>query len=342
VSDLFLRACRGEAVERTPIWVMRQAGRYLEEYRAVRRKVDFLTLCRTPDLATAVTLQPIDRFSFDAAILFSDILTPAEAMGIDFDFDPGPKLQSPVRDAAAVAAIEVRPPEEHVPYVFETVRMLRRELDGRVPLIGFAASPFTLGAYLVEGGGSKSFRHVKAMLHGAPRTAHDLLEKVTDLTIRYLRGQIDAGAQAVQLFDSWAGLLDPATYEEFSLRYARRALEAIADTGVPRIYFALNAAHLFGVVGHCGADVYGVDWRSPLSVADAALGGGTVLQGNLDPTVLFAAPEVIDGRVRDVMVQAAGLRGHIFNLGHGILPETPVENVTALVESVRRHGARQR
>jgi uroporphyrinogen decarboxylase len=335
MNDLFLRACRRESVERTPVWIMRQAGRYLPEYREVRKKVDFLTLCRTPELATEVTLQPIDRFGFDAAILFSDILVPAEALGCRVTFNPGPVLDKPLRTAEAIDAIEVADPRESVPYVFETVRSLRRELDGRASLIGFAAAPFTLAVYLVEGQGSKHFTQVKRLLFGAPDAAHALLGKVTELTVAYLEAQIDAGAQAVQLFDTWAGMLGPDDYREFALRWAKEVLERLRPKDVPRIYFALDSAHLWGEIRHCGADVAGVDWRTPLDVASAALGDGFAVQGNLDPATLFAPPEVVDRRVRAIVKKGAGLPGHVFNLGHGIFPDTPVESVEALVRAVR-------
>jgi uroporphyrinogen decarboxylase len=335
----FLRACRGEPVERTPIWIMRQAGRYLPEYREVRAGTDFLTLCKTPELAARVTLQPVERFGMDAAILFSDILIPAEALGLRFDFRPGPVLEEPVRDAAAIRRLSVADPRESVPYVFETVRILRRELEGRTPLIGFAAAPLTLAAYLVEGGGSKNFEHVKALLYGDPASGHALLEKVTRLTAAYLRGQIAAGAQAVQLFDTWAGLFDPASYAEFGLRWARRVLDDLAGSGVPRIYFALDSNHLLEEIRTCGADVIGADWRLPLDVVSERLGGRVPLQGNLDPCALLGPPAVVERRARDVLERGRALRGHVFNLGHGVLPGTPVGNVETLVRTVQEWRA---
>jgi uroporphyrinogen decarboxylase len=340
-SDLYLRACRGEPVERPPLWVMRQAGRYLPEYRAVRERVDFVTLCRTPELATEVTLQPVDRFGFDAAILFSDILVPAEALGFEVEFNPGPLIDRPVRDEQDLDRMRDAEPEEAVPYVYEAIRMLRRELAGRVPLIGFAGAPFTLAAYLVEGRGSKSFEKIKGMLAGRPELAHRLLERVTRLTVRYVTAQVEAGAQAIQLFDSWAGLLGPADYEAFALRYAREVLRALGESGVPRIYFALNGAHVLDRMAGCEAEVIGVDWRTPLDRASALLGGGFALQGNLDPCDLFAPPDVLRRRVGEVLRAAAGLPGHVFNLGHGILPSTPIAGVETLVDAVRTgHGSR--
>ena len=336
MSDRFLRACRREPVDRTPVWIMRQAGRYLPEYRELRERHDFLTMCRTPELATQVTLQPIERFGFDAAILFSDIMIPAEPMGFDVDFNPGPVIANPVRTAADVARIRDGDPGESVDFVHESIRMLRRELDGRAPLIGFAAAPFTLAAYLVEGRGSKNFEHVKGLLFSDPSTAHALLEKVAQVTVHYVRGQIAAGAQAIQLFDSWAGQLARAEYEAFALRWARFVLDALEDAGVPRIYFALNSAHLLDTMRECEAEVIGVDWRTPLDTANAALDQRFTLQGNLDPCALFAPEDVVRERVRAILDSARGLPGHVFNLGHGILPGTPIERVEALVHEVQR------
>ncbi len=336
MSELFLNACRGVRGDRPPIWIMRQAGRYLPEYREVRAKTDFLTLCRTPELAARVTLQPIERFGFDAAILFSDIMIPAEAMGIKVRFAPGPVLDEPIRTAEQIRALTTTDVRESVPYVFETVRTLRQELDDRAALIGFAAAPFTLAVYLVEGSASKSFSQVKRMLFGAPAAANELLEKLTVLTADYLQAQIDAGAQAIQLFDSWAGLLAVEEYREFSLRWVRQIMERLEPSGVPKIYFGLNSAHLMHEIAGSGADVVGVDWRTPLSVASTQLGGKFPLQGNLDPTTLFASPDVVAERTRRVIAEASSLPGHIFNLGHGILPDTPLESVEAVVRTV--HG----
>jgi len=294
MNDRFLKACRGEKLDRPPIWIMRQAGRYLPEYREIRKELDFVTLCKTPEKAAEVTLQPIDRIGVDAAILFSDILVPVEPMGFEISFNPGPVLDHAVRTMEDVNNIRLTDPEETVPYVFETIRILRRELEGRVPLIGFAASPFTLATYMVEGKGSKNFSKVKRLMYAEPATAHALMEKITVATESYLLAQVKAGAQAIQLFDSWAGLLSPADYREFGLRYARRVLDTLKDCGVPRIYFALNNAHL-----------------------------------------LDAIVEVIQARAKQVVEDGARIPGHIFNLGHGILPETPVEHAQALVEAVK-------
>lgn len=336
MNDRFLRACRGEKLDRPPIWIMRQAGRYLPEYRAIRKEMDFVTLCKTPEKAAEVTIQPIDRLGVDAAILFSDILVPVEPMGFKISFNPGPVLDHAVRTMADVDNIRITDPEETVPYVYEAIRILRRELDGRVPLIGFAAAPFTLATYMVEGQGSKNFSKVKGLMFSEPSTAHALLEKITVATERYLLGQIEAGAQAVQLFDSWAGLLSAEDYREFAMPYARRILDTLKDRGVPRIYFALNNAHLLEEIKECGADVVGMDWRMNLAEANRRLDGRYALQGNLDPTVLLSgSPETIRNRARKVVAAGKDLPGHIFNLGHGILPETPVEHAQALVQAVQ-------
>lgn len=335
MNDLFLRACRGERTERPPVWLMRQAGRYLPEYREVRRQADFLTLCTTPELAAKVTLQPIDRLGVDAAILFSDILTPAPAMGLELDFTPGPVVDPPVRTAADVARLAVPEVESELPFVYESIRLLRRELEGRVPLIGFGAAPFTLSAYLAEGEGSRSFENWKGMIYGAPAVAHGLLEKVTQTTIRYLVAQVKAGAQAVQVFDTWAGLVSRADYEAFSLPYVKRVIDAVRQAGVPVIYFALDAAHLAPAVATCGADVLGADWRTSLADASRAYGGAFPLQGNLDPCVLLADVETVRRRTKAMLDDGAALPAHIANLGHGILPHTPVDNAIAFVETVK-------
>ncbi len=342
MNDLYLRACRGRPVERTPLWLMRQAGRTLPRYREVRERVGFAALLETPDLAAEVTLEPVLRLAVDAAILFSDILVLARPLGIRVEFRPGPLIEQPLRGAADVERLRAAEPEDALPFVFETIRILRGQLAGRVPLIGFAASPFTLAAYLVEGGGSKSFEHLRALLHSDPPTAHRLLERITDLTEKYLLAQVRAGVQAIQIFDTWAGLLDRSDFSEFDLRYVRRILAGLAHTGVPRTYFALHAHHLLGAIRDCGADVVGVDWRVDLSEASRLLENRFVLQGNLDPAALLAPPAVIEQRTRAILDSAAALPGHVFNLGHGVLPGTPLLHLETLVAAVRRHSERPR
>ncbi len=345
----FLAACRRLPVDRTPVWMMRQAGRYLPQYRAVRSKTTFLGLCKTPDLATEVTLQPIDEFGFDAAILFSDILIPLEAMGVALEFnEEGPHLPQPVRTAADVERLVIPDPELTMPFVPEAVRRIKKGLAGRVPLIGFAGAPFTLASYAVEGGGSKNYTHLKGLIFRSPETAHVLLDKVARTMALYLRAQVAAGAEAVQLFDTWAGILAPRDFEEFALRYARQVISelraspewSVPGGGPPIIYFPANGcAPYLEAVTSAGADVIGIDWRIDLDVARRRLGPGVAVQGNLDPTALFLPPDKIVERVKGVLAQAGGAPGHIFNLGHGVLPETNPEHVRAMVQAVQQHSA---
>ena len=341
-ASRFLRACRGEPVDATPIWIMRQAGRYLPEYQRTRHKAgDFLTLCKTPELACEVTVQPIDRLGVDAAILFSDILIPLEAMGLPLTFtEEGPRLQ-PVRDAAGIAALRVLD-EGDCGFVFDAVRSIRRALSGRVPLIGFAGAPLTMLTYAVEGQTGKQFIATKRLLFSAPEVAHHLLDKITRTVIAYLRGQVQAGAQALQLFDSWVGILGVEDFATFAAPYVRRILEALRPLGVPLIYFAHGGGTLLEAVGELPADVFALDWRQPLSVGRARLGIGRdpsdrrAVQGNLDPLTLLGPIPEIERRARRILDDAPA-RGHIFNLGHGIVPETPVAHAQALVEFVHGH-----
>jgi len=345
-ESLFLRACRRQPVERTPIWMMRQAGRYLPAYRAVRARASFLELCRNPELACEVTLQPIDEFGFDAAILFSDILITLPAMGIDVAFpDAGPKIAAPVRTQAAIDALHVPDPEAELPYVMAAIKKIKAGLAGRVPLIGFAGAPLTMLTYVVEGGGSKDYAHTKAMLYGAPSSAHALLDKLTRTCATYLEAQIAAGADAVQIFDSWGGIVSPGDFREYPLRYARqvidqlRASPSFAARPVPIIYFVNGCAPYLADYASSGADVLGVDWRVAIDEVRRRVGDGVALQGNLDPGALFASPEQIRLRVADILARA-GATGHIFNLGHGVLPETNPEHVRAMVTAVKELSTR--
>jgi uroporphyrinogen decarboxylase len=335
MNDRFLRACRREPVDRTPLWVMRQAGRYLPEYRALRERVDFLTLCRTPELAVEATLQPLRRFPLDAAILFSDIILPLEALGCRMTFSPGPRIEDPVRTRRQVDALTVRPAGEALPFVAEAVSLLRRELDGKTPLIGFCGAPFTLAAYLVQGEGKDGFGAVKSLLFRDPGTLGALLEKLACAMAGYLRLQIEAGAQAVQIFDSWAGILGPEEYSRFALPFVRDLIQSVRDLGVPVIYFLNAGPHLLELAATTGADALGVCWRTPLDVVCERTGGAVALQGNLDPHVLLASPAVVTRHALEVLERVAGRAGHVMNLGHGILPETPIASVDALVEAVR-------
>ncbi|MEZ4368242.1 MAG: uroporphyrinogen decarboxylase [Kofleriaceae bacterium] len=345
-EHLFLRACRRLPVTRTPVWMMRQAGRYLPAYMAVRKRVSFLELCHTPALACEVTLQPIDTFGFDAAILFSDILVPLPAMGLPIEFpEKGPKIMNPVATAADVERLRVPDPELEMGFVPEAVRQIQRALAGRVPLIGFSGAPLTLMTYAVEGGGSKDFAKTKAMLFGAPETAHALLGKLTETCATYLEAQLAAGADALQIFDSWAGVLSPGDFREYALRWARdliarvRASRAFATRPVPIIYFVNGCAPYLGDYADSGADVLGVDWRVDLGEVRRRVGDGVALQGNLDPGALFATPAEIRARVQGILAQA-GPTGHIFNLGHGVMPQTNPEHVRVMVEAVRELSAR--
>jgi len=341
-KEIFLGACRRERVERTPIWLMRQAGRYLPSYRRVREKAgDFLTLCKTPELAAEVTLQPINELGFDAAILFSDILIPLEAMGIPLSFEEGegPKLR-PVTSVAEIEKLRVPDPLESTPFVMKTVANLRSEFGGKVPLIGFGGAPFTLACYAVEGGSSKDFRKILTLLYSEPETLHALLEKITQAMIPYLREQVRSGADAIQLFESWGGILNAKLYRQFALPYVRRIFSALREEGVPRIFFLNGTSHLISEMAASGADVISVDGKMSLSGAHQITSGAFALQGNLEPAALFAPAEVLKGEIRAVLA-GAPKQGHIFNLGHGVLPGTPVDNVRLVVETVRELTGRE-
>ncbi len=341
MHDRFLRACRREPVDRTPVWMMRQAGRYMAEYQALRAKHSLLELCRTPELAVEVTLQPLRAFGFDAAILFSDLLIPLAPLGLPFDFQAGegPVIEKPLRSAADVDALRRFEPRQELAMVLEAVRLLRREL--RVPLIGFAGAPFTLASYAIEGGHSSSFARTKALMYGEPATWHRLAALLAEVVGDYLRAQVEAGAQAVQVFDSWVGALDEADYREFVLPHVRRIFDALSGVDVPQIHFGTGTGHLLAAQREAGGSVIGLDWRTPLDSGWRLVGEGVAVQGNLDPTLLFAPRERLLARVDDVLRRAGGRPGHVFNLGHGILPGTPPESVKAVVDHVHAATARQ-
>jgi uroporphyrinogen decarboxylase len=345
MNDTFLKACRGEEVPYTPIWIMRQAGRYLPEYRAVRGKADFLKMCKTPELAAEVTLQPIDILNVDAAILFSDILIPCEAMGqgLEFHEGKGPILGPPIRDNDTVSKLSVPDPEDKMGFVMDAIRLLRKELADRVPLIGFAGAPLTTATYMIEGGTSKNFLNTKMMIYENPGLYKTFMDKVTATITEYLKAQISAGAQAVQIFDTWGGIFSPGDFREHALSYVKRIIKDLKDwmasenrEQVPVIYFVGETAGLLEEIKTSGADVYGVDWRINLDDAIKRIGDGAVVQGNLDPLSMFLPQEKIEERVKDVLSRASSAKGHIFNLGHGVVPQTPPENVVALVEMVHR------
>jgi len=336
----FLKACRREPVDVTPAWIMRQAGRYLPEYQKVRGKTSFLDLCKTPELAAEVTIQPIDRLGVDAAILFSDILIPVEAMGVPLEFHDGkgPLLGKAIRNQTDVDSLAVPDPSDKVPFVLETIRILRKAFEGRVPLIGFSGLPFTLASYIVEGGTSRNFIKLKTLMYQAPGVYRSLMEKIASTVILYLNAQIEAGAQAIQVFDTWAGILTPGDYEEYALPYTRMVVEGLSRNGVPLIHFANDCSTLLPLIRTLPVDVIAVDWRIPLDVAIGVVGQGVAVQGNMDPTMLFHPPEKIAECVRDVLRRGKKGASHIFNLGHGILPPTNPDHAVAMVEAVHRYG----
>ena len=340
-APLLLRAARREATPVTPVWLMRQAGRYLPEYRALRERHGFLELCRTPAAAAEVTLQPLRRFALDAAILFADILLIVEPLdlGLEFARGEGPLIHRPVRSAADVARLKPVDVESAVGSVFETVRLVRRELPPTVALVGFAGAPFTVASYLVEGGASREFLWTKRLMYEAPAAWHRLLEILADATATYLNGQIDAGAQAVQLFDSWVGALAPDDYRAYVLPHSRAVVRALRS-GTPVIHFGTGTAALLPLMREAGGDVIGLDWRVDLDRAWEAVGHDVGVQGNLDPAALLARPALFRDRVKAILARAGGRPGHIFNLGHGVHQTTPVEHVAALVDMVHELSAR--
>jgi uroporphyrinogen decarboxylase len=311
----------------------------MDEYRAVRAKYSFLDVCHTPELACEVTLQPVEKLGVDAAILFSDIMIPLEGMGCKIDFDPGPVFEEPIRTEGDVARLTACDPAADVPFVMDAVRLIRRELAGRVPLIGFSGAPFTLAAYMVEGKGSRDFANLKRMMYGDPEVYGVLMEKVSETVIRYLNAQIEAGVQAVQVFDTWGGILSPADYVEFVLPYSKRVIAGI-DRSVPIIHFVRGAGLFLDAVAEAGGDVLGIDWHIDLADAVEEVGPGFSVQGNLDPTVLLGPRDNVVRRARAIVGKGRQARGHVFNLGHGILPPTPVDNAIALVEAVHEAGRR--
>ena len=330
-TPLLLRALAGESTARAPVWFMRQAGRVLPEYRALKERYSFWQLARTPELCCEVTMQPIRRFGMDAAILFQDIMTPLPPMGVDIEFAPGPVIQDPIRTRAQVDALRVPSADEIAPFVSEGIGLIRSACP--VPLIGFGGAPLTLATYLVQGSGSKDYGLLRGFLRAEPEAAHALLDKLTEVSIRYLRMQVEAGAQAIQLFDSWAGLHGRETYREFALPYVRRVFEGLADLGVPRIYLAVNCTHLYGELRELPCEAFSVDWRTPLDEARATL-GARCMQGNLDPAELLGTPEGIRAAVRDVLTRGQG-GAHVFNLGHGLMPIITPDAIQIAVDEVR-------
>jgi uroporphyrinogen decarboxylase len=337
----FLKACRREPTDFTPIWLMRQAGRYLKEYRALRKKYSFLEMCKNPEIAAKVTLQPIERFKLDAAIIFSDILIPLEPMGVGFEFakGEGPVFHHPIRDRKGVEKLRVIEPEEEISFLMKAIRIVRKELEGKIPLIGFSGAPFTLASYIVEGGHSKNYILTKSLMYRDRLTWDALMEKLSEVLIRYVNAQIRSGVQAVQIFDSWVGCLSPCDYREYVLPYSKKLLGGISRD-VPVIHFATSHSALLELMKGAGGDAIGVDWRVDIGEAWHRIGYDVAIQGNLDPVVLLAPVGLIEREVKRILACVKGRPGHIFNLGHGILPNTPVENVAALVDMVHEYSSR--
>ena len=342
MNDRFLRACRREPTDCTPVWFMRQAGRYMPEYRTLRAKHTLLELCKQPELSTEVTLQPL-RLGVDAAILFADILLPLEPMGAPFEFakGEGPIIHHPISTRADIDKLRVIEPEDGLGYVLDSLKMIKRELKGRVPLIGFAGAPFTLASYLIEGGKSAHFAKTKRLMYAEPEAWNVLMGKLSEVVRRYLRAQVAAGADCVQLFDSWVGQLSPADYKEYVQPHVSMILQDVMKTGVPVIHFGTGTYSLLELQRDAGGTVLGLDWRTPLAEGWARVGHDRAIQGNLDPTVLFGPVDVACAHAKRVLDAAGGRAGHIFNLGHGILPETPVETVQAVIEFVHASSARK-
>ena len=346
-NDIYLRALNREETSRTPVWVMRQAGRYLPEYLKVRAQAgDFMTLCSTPELACEVTLQPLDRFDLDAAILFSDILTIPDAMGLGLYFaaGEGPKFSKPVRTRADVEALPIPDPADKLRYVTDAVSLIRKELDGRVPLIGFSGSPWTLATYMIEGGGSKDFAKVKGMLFSDPDSLHELLKRTAKSVILYLNAQVEAGAQSLMIFDTWGGVLSPANYQTFSLQYMQMIVDGLTRQAdgrkVPVVLFTKNGGQWLDLMADTGCDGLGVDWTTNLADARQRTGDRVALQGNLDPSVLYGSSETIETEVQRVLDSYGKGPGHVFNLGHGIHQHVNPEHLKIMVDAVRTRSAR--
>ena len=336
----FLQACRRQKAEYTPLWLMRQAGRYLKEYRALRKKYPFLEMCKNPELAAEVTLLPIKKFNLDAAIIFSDILLPLEPMGVDLEFKKGegPVIR-PVREEKEIARLRIFNPEKSLSFLLKAIRIVRREIEGKIPLIGFSGAPFTLVSYLIEGGHSNHYVLTKSLMYQNRPLWSTLMEKLSEVLIRCLNAQVQAGVQALQLFDSWVGCLSPSDYENYVLPYSRKVIEGM-NKKVPLIHFATSSSALLEKMKMAGGDVIGVDWRIEIGEAWARVGYDIGIQGNLDPVVLLGPVDLIKKEVKRILGSIKGRPGHIFNLGHGILPNTPVENVAALVDMVHEYSSK--
>lgn len=338
----FLKACRRQPTSYTPIWLMRQAGRYLKEYRTLRKKYSFLEMCKNPELAAQVTLQPVEKFKLDAAIIFSDILIPLEPMGVEFEFakGEGPVFHHPLREKKDMERLVLFEPEEEISFLTKTIQIVRKELEGKVPLIGFSGAPFTLASYIIEGGHSQNYVLTKSLMYQDRPTWEGLMEKISEVLIRYLNLQVRSGVQAIQMFDSWVGCLSPADYEDYVLPYSKKVLKNVSKT-VPLIHFATSNATLLELMKKAGGDVIGVDWRVNIGEAWVRLGYDVAVQGNLDPVILLGSVDLIEKNVKKILDTIGNRPGHIFNLGHGILPNTPPDHVAALVDMVHEYSSRR-
>ena len=331
-----IRACRRQSVDVTPVWFMRQAGRFLPEYRKIREKHDIISICKNPELCAKVTTLPVEILGVDAAIMFADIMLPIEGMGVRFEIQEGvgPIIKQPISDLRSAGSLETLDPASDVPFVLEAIGITRKMLDAKVPLIGFCGAPFTIASYLIEGRPTRDFIKVKTLMYRDPKAWHALMGKLSDSMVRYLRSQVNAGVELVQLFDSWVGCLSPQDYHNYVLPYSQRIFKELEDTGVPRIHFGTGTASLLEEMKAAGGDVFGVDWRIPLDVAWERLGDDVGIQGNLDPATLLGDMELVKSASMDILRRAGGRRGHIFNLGHGMLPDASPENVAALVKFI--------
>ncbi len=341
-AERMLAACRLQPVDATPIWFMRQAGRCFQEYRQLRERYDILTIAKTPELCVQVTLLPVERLHVDAAVMFADIMLPLDGMGVPYNIEPeiGPIIASPIRTEAAVDAVRVIEAEEATPYLFEAIRLLRQQLGDTAALVGFSGSPFTLACYMIEGRPSRDYAAAKALMLGQPKLWHRFMEKVTEVVVRYLRRQVAAGIQIAQLFDSWVGILSPPQYREFVLPYSRRIFSELKGLGVPSIHFGTSAASLLELMASAGGDLLSLDWRVDLDRAWAQIGYDRGVQGNLDPTMLLVPFKVTREGARDILRRAEGRSGHVFNLGHGVLPQTDPDDLARLVEYVHQESSR--
>jgi uroporphyrinogen decarboxylase len=341
-NDRLLKACRLESTDCTPVWFMRQAGRYMKAYRGIREKHSLMEMFKNPEIAAQVTLQPVNAFTVDAAIIFADILLPLEGMGINFEFAPGPVFSNPLRNPDAIRLLRISDPEADLGYVLKSLQMVRAEIDGKVPLIGFAGAPFTLASYAIEGGSSSNYLLTKQLMYNDRASWDLLMEKLCATILAFLKAQVKAGAQVVQLFDSWAGCLTPSDYRVYVLPHTRKIFQELKKEGIPSIHFGTGTAGLLKLMAEAGGDVIGADWRVHLDTAWQSIGTGTGIQGNLDPVLLLSAPwNLLSRRASEILDEAGGRQGHIFNLGHGILPATPEDSVKALTDFVHEYSTRQ-